>query len=45
MIIKIAVDTNNGKTISAHFGRSPYFAIFQIDDGEIINPDCRISNA
>lgn len=32
--MKIAVATEDGKMISAHFGRSPYFAIFEIDEGK-----------
>jgi predicted Fe-Mo cluster-binding NifX family protein len=35
--MKIAVATEEGKTISDHFGRSPYFAIFEIQDGNIID--------
>jgi predicted Fe-Mo cluster-binding NifX family protein len=39
--MKIAVATENGKLISAHFGRSPYFAIYEIEDGKIINKEMR----
>ena len=39
--MKIAVATEDGNSISAHFGRSPYFAIYDIDDGEIINREMR----
>ena len=39
--MKIAVATEEGKTISDHFGRSPYFAIFEIENGKIINQSMR----
>lgn len=35
--MKIAVATEEGKTISAHFGRSPLFAIFDIENGAVAN--------
>lgn len=33
--MKIAVASDDGKTISAHFGRTRGFVIFEIEDGEI----------
>lgn len=39
--MKIAVATEDGKTISAHFGRSPFFAIYEIADGKVINQEMR----
>jgi predicted Fe-Mo cluster-binding NifX family protein len=39
--MKIAVATEDGKVISSHFGRSPYFAIYQIEDGKIIHKEMR----
>jgi predicted Fe-Mo cluster-binding NifX family protein len=39
--MKIAVATEQGKIISDHFGRSPYFAIFEIENGKIINQSMR----
>jgi len=39
--MKIAVVTNNGKTISQHFGRAAYFKIFEIEEGKIINEELR----
>lgn len=33
--MKIAIPTNDRKTISEHFGRSKYFMIFEIDKGQI----------
>jgi predicted Fe-Mo cluster-binding NifX family protein len=39
--MKIAVATEDGKTISKHFGRSPYFVIFEIERDRIINTTLR----
>jgi predicted Fe-Mo cluster-binding NifX family protein len=39
--MKIAVATEDGKLIFPHFGRSPYFAIFEIEEGRIINQTMR----
>lgn len=39
--MKIAIATEDGKIISAHFGRSPYFAIYQIEEGKIVNIEMR----
>jgi predicted Fe-Mo cluster-binding NifX family protein len=39
--MKIAVATEDGNSISAHFGRSPYFAIYDVQDGEIANKEMR----
>jgi len=39
--MKIAVATEQGKIISDHFGRSPYFAIFEIDNGKIVTQSMR----
>ncbi len=39
--MKIAVVTNDGQTISQHFGRAPYYAIFTVENGEIINKEMR----
>ncbi|BDC36638.1 MAG: dinitrogenase iron-molybdenum cofactor biosynthesis protein [Candidatus Methanoliparum thermophilum] len=39
--IKVAVVTDDGKTVSQHFGRARYFAIFEVDDGDIINKEIR----
>ena len=33
--MKIAVASDDGKTISVHFGRTRGFVIFEIEDGEI----------
>jgi predicted Fe-Mo cluster-binding NifX family protein len=39
--MKIAVATEDGRTISHHFGRSPFFAIYEVEDGKIINKEMR----
>lgn len=33
--MRIGVPTNDGKTISEHFGRSAAFLVFEIEDGQI----------
>ncbi len=35
--MKIAIVTDDGKTISAHFGRASKYAIVTVEDGEIVN--------
>lgn len=39
--MKIAVITENSKTISQHFGRAPYYLVFTIEDGKITNRELR----
>lgn len=39
--MKIAVATEKGTTISSHFGRSPFFTIFEIVDGKIVGQSTR----
>jgi len=39
--MKIAVATEDGRTVSQHFGRTPYFAIFEIAEGTIIKRSMR----
>jgi predicted Fe-Mo cluster-binding NifX family protein len=39
--MKIAVITNDGKTISQHFGRAPYYLVFTIEDSEIVSKELR----
>jgi len=39
--MKIAVATEQGKIIADHFGRSPYFAIFEINNGKIVTQSMR----
>jgi predicted Fe-Mo cluster-binding NifX family protein len=39
--MKIAVATEVGSIISDHFGRSPYFTVFEVVEGKIINQSTR----
>lgn len=39
--MKIAIITDDGKTISQHFGRANYYAILTIEDGQIIQREMR----
>ncbi len=39
--MRIAVATENGRTISAHFGRSPLFAIYDIANGTFTQKELR----
>ena len=39
--MKIAVITEDGKTISQHFGRAPYYMVLTIEDGKIVNREMR----
>jgi predicted Fe-Mo cluster-binding NifX family protein len=39
--MKIAVPTNDGISISEHFGRSAAFVVFDVDDGKIQNRESR----
>lgn len=39
--MKIAVITDDGKTISQHFGRAPYYLVITIEEGKIISQELR----
>ena len=39
--MKIAVITEDGKTISQHFGRAPYYLVLTIEEAKIINRELR----
>jgi predicted Fe-Mo cluster-binding NifX family protein len=39
--MKIAVVTDNGQTISAHFGRAPYYLVFTVENGAISRREMR----
>ena len=39
--MKIAAITDNGKTISQHFGRASHYMVVTIEDGKIINREMR----
>jgi predicted Fe-Mo cluster-binding NifX family protein len=39
--MKIALITEDGKTISQHFGRAPYYLVVTIDEGKVIDRETR----
>ncbi len=39
--MKVAIVTTDGKTVSQHFGRSPYFKIFTIENAQIVDEQMR----
>jgi predicted Fe-Mo cluster-binding NifX family protein len=39
--MKIAAITDNGKTISQHFGRAQYYLVATVENGEIIDRELR----
>lgn len=39
--MKIAAITDDGKTISQHFGRAQYYQVVTVENGEIINRELR----
>ena len=39
--MKIAAITEDGKTISQHFGRAPFYLILTIEDGKVVNREMR----
>lgn len=39
--MKIAAITEDGKTISQHFGRAPYYLVLTIEEGKVINKEMR----
>jgi len=39
--MKIAVITDDGKTISQHFGRAQYYLVLTLDEGKIIEREMR----
>ncbi len=39
--MKIAVITNDGTTISQHFGRASHYLVFTVEEGEIIGKELR----
>jgi tRNA-Thr(GGU) m(6)t(6)A37 methyltransferase TsaA len=39
--MKIAVITEDGQTISQHFGRAPYYLVFTVEDKEIVGKELR----
>jgi predicted Fe-Mo cluster-binding NifX family protein len=39
--MKVACVTDDGNTISQHFGRAPYYAVLTVDDGKITARELR----
>ena len=39
--MKIAAITDDGKTISQHFGRAPYYLVTTVEDGKIVSSEMR----
>lgn len=39
--MKIAAITEDGKTISQHFGRAPYYLVLTVENGKIVNREMR----
>ncbi|GAI71759.1 unnamed protein product, partial [marine sediment metagenome] len=39
--MKIAAITEDGATISQHFGRAPLYVVATVENGEIINKETR----
>lgn len=39
--MKIAVITDDGRTISQHFGRAPYYMVLTVEDGSIVEREMR----
>ena len=39
--MKIAAITDDGKTISQHFGRAPYYLVVTIENGQIVHRELR----
>ena len=39
--MKVAIVTMDGNTVSQHFGRSPYFKIFTIENDKIVDEELR----
>lgn len=39
--MKVAVATQDGKTVAQHFGGAPLYAVFSIESGEVISREVR----
>lgn len=39
--MKIALITDDGQTISQHFGRAPYYLVVTIEDGQVVEREMR----
>lgn len=43
--MKIAIVTDDGKTISAHFGRAQYYSVVTVEDGRVAGQELREKHA
>lgn len=41
MIVKIAAITEDGETISWHFGRALYYAVLTVEEGQVVKQELR----
>ena len=39
--MKIAFATEDGKTVSAHFGKAPYYVVVQVSEGKVLEQEMR----
>ncbi len=39
--MKIAIATEDGRTVSRHFGRAPYYAVLTVEDGAVVARELR----
>jgi len=39
--MKIAAITDDGVTISQHFGRAPYYAVLTVEEGRVVRRELR----
>jgi predicted Fe-Mo cluster-binding NifX family protein len=39
--MKVAFITDDGKTISRHFGRAGYYLVVEVEEGEVVNKEMR----
>jgi predicted Fe-Mo cluster-binding NifX family protein len=39
--MKLAAITDDGKTISQHFGRAPYYLVVTVEDGQVVSRELR----
>ena len=39
--MKVAVVTDDNRTISPHFGRAQYFLVYEIQDGKVMSKETR----
>jgi predicted Fe-Mo cluster-binding NifX family protein len=39
--MKVAIVSRNGKSVTQHFGRAPYYVVVTVEDGEIVSRETR----